>query len=256
MQSTRFQTFAAVALAGIGDLPETVMDRSVVLRMKRRRPEDQIRRWRFKFSEPEGAAIAARLSRYAGTVVSLPEVEDDPTIQDRAFDVWEPLFSIAEEAGGTWPQDVRLASHAITVDTPLEDVSLALRVIVELRDIWPADESWVSTTELLRKLYELEDSIWSDNGEYPFERGLSARKLALFLKKYDIHPTRSSQDKKPRGYFKSAIDDACLRWAPLAGEPVQLVKLSEKPSKEVAEPVQLVQEPQFDPMELNEGENR
>ncbi|MGC5412291.1 DUF3631 domain-containing protein, partial [Streptomyces sp. DT225] len=32
----RFATFAMAAIAGIGDLPDTIMDRSVVIRMRRR----------------------------------------------------------------------------------------------------------------------------------------------------------------------------------------------------------------------------
>lgn len=38
-----FQTFAMVALAAIGDcLPETVLDRSVVIRMRRRAPAERV----------------------------------------------------------------------------------------------------------------------------------------------------------------------------------------------------------------------
>ena len=211
MKSTRFATFAAVALAGIGDLPETVMDRAVVLRMKRRRPTDRINRWRFRTSGSEGEAIADRLTRYAEHVAALPEVADDPTIQDRAFDVWEPLFSIAAAAGGEWPQVARAACHAITVDTALEDYSLALRCVMELRTVWPDGERWVSTVELLSRLYTLDDSLWSAEGDGPFEHGLSARKLALFLKRYDVHPSHN-HDRSARGYARSALEDAWSRY--------------------------------------------
>ncbi len=39
---TGFPTFAMAALAGIGDLPDTIMDRAVVLRMQKRKPGEEV----------------------------------------------------------------------------------------------------------------------------------------------------------------------------------------------------------------------
>ncbi len=240
MKSTKFDTFAAIALAGIGDLPDTVMDRSVVLRMKRRRPTDRIKRWRFRNSSADGAALGAELFTWAASTGELPEVPDDPEIIDRAFDVWEPLFTIADLAGGEWPDLARQACKAVTLDTSLEDYSLALRCVMELRTVWPAGQRFASTAELLAGLTSLEDSIWSATGDGPFENGLSPRKIAVFLKKYDVHPTRNSAGSA-RGYHLSDLQDAWARYAPVRSE------------SEASEP----SEAQLEiPEQPTEGENR
>ena len=45
-------SFAPVALAGLGDLPDTIMTRSVVVRMKRRRPGERVEPYRRRVEEP------------------------------------------------------------------------------------------------------------------------------------------------------------------------------------------------------------
>lgn len=50
---TAFPTFAMAALAGIGDLPDTIMDRAVVLRMQKRKPGERITPFRSRYSVPD-----------------------------------------------------------------------------------------------------------------------------------------------------------------------------------------------------------
>jgi hypothetical protein len=49
---TKFLTFAMAALAGIGDLPDTIMDRAVVIRMRRRGPGEAVRPFRSRRAAP------------------------------------------------------------------------------------------------------------------------------------------------------------------------------------------------------------
>src|SRR5215207_5347847 len=52
-----FSTFAPVALAGLGSLPDTVEDRSVIVRLRRRAPHEQVVKLRQRVIEPEAAEL-------------------------------------------------------------------------------------------------------------------------------------------------------------------------------------------------------
>src|SRR5699024_5556182 len=61
----RFPVYAAVALAGLGDLPDTLMSRSVVIRMRRRRPTEVVRPFRWRVDAPEGRRLCGELAEWA-----------------------------------------------------------------------------------------------------------------------------------------------------------------------------------------------
>lgn len=63
---TAFPTFAMAALAGIGDLPDTIMDRAIVIRMQKRKPGERITPFRSRYSVPELHALRDRLVELAG----------------------------------------------------------------------------------------------------------------------------------------------------------------------------------------------
>src|SRR6187431_72544 len=57
--------YAAVALAGLGDLPDTIMSRAVVIRMRRRAPGEYVEAWRERDCKPQAEPIALRLADWA-----------------------------------------------------------------------------------------------------------------------------------------------------------------------------------------------
>jgi len=60
--------YSAVALAGLNDLPDTIMTRSVVVRMRRRGPGEKVEPWRLRTCGPEAEALGARLASWCSTV--------------------------------------------------------------------------------------------------------------------------------------------------------------------------------------------
>src|SRR4029077_5677244 len=49
-----FPASAPVALAGIGDLPDTILDRAIVIAMKRRAPQETVEPFRRRIAAPVG----------------------------------------------------------------------------------------------------------------------------------------------------------------------------------------------------------
>ena len=103
----RFPVYAPAALAAKGDpLPDTIMSRAIVIHMRRRAPDQEVRRYRERIARPEGEALRGKIAAWAASVaakVGDPWPELPPGVDDRPADVWEPLIAIADLAGGDWP---------------------------------------------------------------------------------------------------------------------------------------------------------
>jgi hypothetical protein len=216
-----FETFAAVGLAGNGDPPETILDRSVVVRIRKRKPSETVKRWRVAASVPEGHALRDRAAQWASGGWKPVFPEDEPGIADRLLDVWEPLLAIADAAGGDWPEDARSAVTALT--ETLEVESLSIRLLREIREVWPAGKEWVASKDLLLGLHAIEDGPWNPGGPYG-ERGLTPHRLARMLHPYRVASSHNAANTA-RGYLRHAFADPWDRYLPAppgeASEPSQ-----------------------------------
>lgn len=106
----RFATFAMAALAGIGDLPDTIMDRSIVVRMRRRAQGEHVKPFRSRRDIPGLHELRDRIAAWARPLLDeAAEVEPVLPVEDRAADTWEPLVIIADLAAGSWPRRARTA---------------------------------------------------------------------------------------------------------------------------------------------------
>ena len=222
MKARSFSTFAAVALAGIGDLPDTLMDRSVAMRMKRRSPHERVERWRFAEGQRQGEALRSEIAAWLRNVGNLPVPDDLEDVSDRAADVWEPLFMVGDLAGGRWPLLVRDACRVLTALQPSQ-VSLRVRLLSDLRDVWPHPAAFTPTATLLQLLGEMDEAPWASHGPLG-EHGLTPRRLGSLLAHFGVQSTHSD-DKSVRGYRRVDLQDPWARYLP-AGEPSEPSKAS------------------------------
>jgi hypothetical protein len=65
VKTEEIPAYCAVALAGLRDLPDTIMTRAVVLRMRRRAPDEQVEAWRRRIHAQEGKEIRDQLALWA-----------------------------------------------------------------------------------------------------------------------------------------------------------------------------------------------
>src|SRR5215217_24022 len=105
--------YCAVALAGLDDLPDTIRTRSVIIRMRRRKPSERVEPWRHRIHAPQGQQIADRLEDWSKSFTEIPWPVIPKGIEDRNADVWEPLLAVADLAAGDWPQRARVAAVAL-----------------------------------------------------------------------------------------------------------------------------------------------
>jgi hypothetical protein len=206
-----FPAFAALALAGIGDLPDTVLDRAVVITMKRRAPADTVRAFRLREAKPEGDKLRRRLAGWARAnaeeLESARPVMPDG-IADRPADCWEPLLAIADLAEGDWPKRARAAAVALNAERVKRDPALSVRLLGDLRAVFD-DRAAMHTETVLEELCNLDESPWGDlRGKRLDGRGLAAR-----LRGFDVRPKDvwlAGTTKK--GYTAEDLHDAWLRY--------------------------------------------
>ena len=200
-----FDVYGPKAIAGIGDLPSTVADRSIPIRMKRRTPSEPIERFRQRTAEMMASEIVAEFD----TIEFVTDVPVPEELNDRAADSWEPLLALADAAGGSWPVRARMAAVALSSDDEIP-VTVGIRLLSEIKVVFE-DEDHLTTAELLHRLHDLEDAPWGDWYGSP----LSGRGLAKLLGPYRVLPSLKRVHGTPsRGYFRSDFIDAWARYTP------------------------------------------
>ncbi len=229
-------TFAMAALASIGDLPATIMDRAIVIRMRRRAPGEQVDPYRTRRDGPPLNTLRDRLTAWAREHLrELHHATPEMPLEDRAADTWEPLIAIADHAGGDWPQRARDAAQAMTGAEAQheQDTSAGVRLLADLRDLYDqtgADALYTST--LLERLHKLEEAPWADWYGHP----LRARELADLLKRYQVESrnVREHGTGEPRkGYRRADLHDAWTRYVPLHPlHPLQQPEPAGQPGRE------------------------
>jgi hypothetical protein len=210
---TDFSIFSAKALAGIGEfLPETVRDRSIVVRLERKLADEPTRRFRLRDARVEAAPLATALASWPEDL--LGELEDarptiPPSLDDRSEEAWEPLFAIAELAGGNWPDRTRQSAVALAASRTAADEALGPWLLRDIHGVYvAAGTDRLSSAELAASLNHLEESPWGDI------RGkeLNARSLAMRLRRFSIRPRTIRLDNglTPKGYLREQFEERSL----------------------------------------------
>ena len=222
----RFSTFIPIAFAAIGSLPATIEDRSIIVPMRRKGPNERLAR--FREDRVDGLKDLARMT--ARWVVDNFDIlrEGDPEmpeyLNDRAQDNYRMLVTIADTAGGDWPQRARDAIAALAGGNG--EASPAEILLGDIRDIFdarPVDK--IASAALVDHLIQLEHRPWGS---------LNQHTLAHMLAPFGIAPRVMRIGGKPyRGYERGWFADAFARYA--AVTPVTTVTPLTAPAKETSE---------------------
>lgn len=214
IELVEFSTFCPKALAGLSELPATLRSRSIQIRLRRALPGERLRRFRTRRVEQEGIVFRERLEVWSESI-QLTGIVDESTfpkqLDSRVCDSWEPLWEIADVAGGPWPARARQAAVVLSGAPLAEDATTGVRLLSDIREVWPVDEPNMFTRRLLDELYTLEESPW---GEW-YGKELSARGLAKLLRPYDVHSKKVRVGEKTlQGYRREDFVDLFVRYLP------------------------------------------
>lgn len=222
-----FDVYGPKAIAGIGKLPDTVADRSIPIRMKRRALGDVVAKFRRRTAVAEGRSITMPKVDLADVAdVAIPQ-----ELPDRAADGWESLLAIADAAAGEWPVRARIAAVALCSEHEIE-LSVGVRLLSDVRDVF-GEPDYLATVDLLAALHRLDDAPW---GEW-YGKPLTARGLAKLLEPFGVYPQkkRTSDSKSTfRGYFKAEFEDLWGRYLPVPAPATSATSATPNQSKESA----------------------
>jgi hypothetical protein len=205
--------YCAVAMAGLGGLPDTILSRAVIVRMRRRTHEERVKPFRRRVELEEGNRLRDRLAAWADSIREglkglWPELPAG--IEDRDADVWEALLSVADAAGGQWPSIARVAAVALVAESKESSPSLGVRLLSDLRHVF-GDQEALSTRAILDGLIALEESPWADIKGKP----LDSRRLANYLRPYGVQSASIRESNTVvRGYRRESLFDPWRRYLP------------------------------------------
>lgn len=210
----KFCTWAPVVIAMIGGLPDTLSDRSIIVKLKRKRSEETTESLRFDRVE-EFEPLRQKIARWVNDnmpILSQWDGDVPQSLHDRAADNWRPLLAIADSAGGDWPEKAGQAATALTdVDDESSIAGLLLGDIKALFDESGTDR--LPTQTILDKLTEMDGRPWPE-----FRRGkpLSSRQLSSLVKPFGTNSKsiRFPSGENAKGFMRKDFEDAFARYLP------------------------------------------
>ncbi|MCF4139226.1 DUF3631 domain-containing protein [Streptomyces sp. Tue 6430] len=216
-----FPSYCAVAVAGLGSLPDTILTRSVIIRMRRRARNEKVEPFRARIHEAEGHKLRDRLAAWAEQVRdsvmgAWPDMPEG--VADRPADVWEPLLAVADAAGGDWPGRAREACLTLVKASRANDKgSIGVRLLTDLRDHVMVGIDRLPTVAILDRLNAMDDAPWADLNGKPLDNRRLSKMLAEYMTA-DNEPIASRNIKAAgsvlKGYYAADLWDAWARYCP------------------------------------------
>ena len=207
-----FRVFCPKAIAAIGELSDTLADRSISIPMQRRAETERSGRFRFARVKREADPLRERIGRHmdvskaviAAAYESLPDLT---FLDERAADNWSPLFAVLSIADPTRVDELKRCAETLSSGrADSADDSLPLRLLADFSAVADSKtERVVRTDDLLSGAREQAENPWAE------EVKLTPHKAAKWLRGFGIRPART---ETYRGYERMAILAAATRYLP------------------------------------------
>jgi hypothetical protein len=232
---TEWPTYCPKAFILIGDVYDTLKDRSIIVEMER---GEVPKRFGYETAKTEGLEIADEIRKLLSE--KLPEIIeayntlDLPYLTDRDEEIWRPLFAMCKVLDqGSYGSLQRIAADLAADKTnpvkyvPNEEAEAKSRLeeygLMLLRDAYAVTRQikgnrfgkrFISSTDLLKAVREIPTSPWrkyhnaiSDGTE----EGLTMNSISYILIPYGVKPMLCRAGKVFRGYSVSEIETSAKK---------------------------------------------
>jgi hypothetical protein len=183
-----FNAFAPVVLAGIGSLPGTLHDRSLLIPLLRAKSGEIAHRFDSRNISIE-TELKTKLKRW-----SIDHVEElsssDPVMPESAHnrlaDNWRPLFAIAQAVGGSWREKACRSFEHLNSDAQADDAQgIGTTLLADIKDLFEETGSRkLFSAAITERLIEIEGRPWAEYGRA--QKPISKNQLARLLSKFNI----------------------------------------------------------------------
>lgn len=212
-----YNCFAPCAIAGIGKIHQTILDRSIVIHMQRGLPNELPEKLRIRQAESEVKILRRKCAKLMESVHQNNDVVIPNGLNSRQENSWESLLTIAEHISEEYAENVRkiaqIYSASIEVDS---DVSIRIALLQDIKGLFErrknSQDVFLSSQDMCKELSELEEQPWS---EFNHGKAITPRNIASLLKYFGITPEKQSfAETSRRGYKKHQFEDTFLRYLP------------------------------------------
>jgi len=197
-------------MCSIGHLPETLADRCIVIRMQRKRMDEECERLR----NLDAKVLKQQCARFVidhAEAIAIARPEMPESLSDRATDIWEPLLALADLAGGHWPDTARKAAVSLSVSAQQSNPIGSLMFDIHLLFITGKVERMFTRT-LIEGLMGYSERPWQEMNNRKEPTGPW---LAQLLRPYGIRPrTIWIGEYAAKGYVLEEMMEPFRRYIP------------------------------------------
>ena len=202
-----YNVWGAKAVAAIGRLPNTLMDRSIKISMRRKLPGEVVK----KIEPLTLGNLKQKAARWAAdNLVPLKarSVEHLEGLNDRACDNWRPLLAIADQCNDEWGREARGAALAIEPSLEAQNAlelleqEDAVRLLADCRMAF-AGRDELSAADLIKSLCSLPESEWK---EWRYRKPITPKALSILLAKFKIFSRKGGPRNDRKRYFRADFE--------------------------------------------------
>jgi uncharacterized protein DUF3631 len=219
LEPKKFSTWAPTAVAMIKTPPDTILDRSVMIRLKRKAPGDKVEKLPYNLFD-QCIDLRRKIKRFTddGTEALKNADPEAPKLgSDRAQDNWLPLLAVADVVGGDWPALAREAMEQLEQKEDADE-GAGVMLLSDVQSIFTRRKTEkLSSEDIVSELVGIDERPWAE-----WRRGnpLSKNALARLLKPFDIKPkTIRTGGVTFKGYLLGSFQDAFARYLPNPADP-------------------------------------
>jgi len=202
----KFSTWCPMVIAMIKKPPSTIIDRSVMIELQRKKIDEITERIPLDFID-DNKKIRSELMQWATDTRITNAFPDMPQLSsDRAMDNWSPLIAVADTIG--WNEASRQAMIILNLESE-DDIAIETKLLADIQEVF-ANKDRMFSSDLVQALISDEDNIWC---EWKHGKPMTANSLSRLLKPYKINPKnmRIGLTVK-KGYALSQFKDTFKRY--------------------------------------------
>lgn len=215
-EPTAYSCFAPCAIAGIGKIHQTILDRSIMIYMQRGLLNELPEKLRIRQIASEVTMLKRKCAKFMQNVFQNNDVTMPNGLNSRQENSWEPLLIIAEHISEEYAENIRkIAQIFSAMPDDDSDVSIRIALLQDIKRLFKeggGTEFFYPSQKMCDELSNFEEQPWSE-----FNRGrpITPRNLAQLLKHFKITPVKENIGlTSQRGYKSGQFKEIFLRYLP------------------------------------------
>jgi hypothetical protein len=215
----QFETYCPKVIVLIGNLNDTLADRSIPIIMRRKRQGESVARLFLSRVQAPARRLRKQIEQWAkahGNDVKRRYRGDLNFLEDREAELWLPLFAVCRVAAPKLLEQLQVTALTISRRKESEEpAEVGVMLLKDIRDVFARGGTCdrISTAGLIQALAAIEESPWVT---WARGRGLDARGLARILRPFGIQSRniRFEDGSVVKGYMRDDFGEAWSTYIP------------------------------------------